>query len=74
VKTEHVQTKVALLSSAGYNHKKWTWHTYSHSEVVNVVTDGKPIIGLGHFFRCSETNEPRRWGLDRTFAKDNGGN
>jgi len=74
VKTEHVQTKTALLTSAGYNHRKWTRHTYSHSDLVTIATNGVPVTGLGHFFRCEETKELRRWGFDITFAKDNGGN
>lgn len=74
MKHEPVQTKTALLPSAGYNGRKATLHTYAHSELVTVTIDRKPVVGLGHYYRCSETNELRRWGFDRTFAKDDGGN
>ncbi len=67
-------TTEALLASAGYNYRKWTKHRYSHSELVTLPTAEGTITGLGHFFRCEETKELRRWGFDRTFAKDNGGN
>lgn len=71
---EPVQTTTATLPSAGYNYRKATYHTYSHSELVMVKIDGQPVVGLGHFFRCSETKELRRWGFDRTLTWDNGGN
>lgn len=74
MKHEAVTTKTALLPSAGYNYRKITRHTYVHSELVTVMSDGAPSVGLGHYFRCAETGELRRWGFDRTFAKDNGGN
>lgn len=69
-----VQTTVAQLSSAGYNYRKFTKHTYSHSEMVTVPSRLKgepPLTGLGHFFRCEETGELRRWGFDAAFPKDN---
>ncbi len=69
-----VQTKRALLASAGYNFRKWTRHVYSYSELVTLQCDGIPTTGLGHFFRCEETGEVRRWGFDSTFAKDDGTN
>ncbi len=71
---EPVQTITALLPSAGYNYRKVTRHTYAHSELATVQIDGRPAVGLGHLFRCSETGALRRWGCDATFAKDNGGN
>lgn len=74
MKNEPVETTIAYLPSSGYNYRKWTWHSYVHSELVTVTVDGSPSVGLGHYFRCKETGELRRWGLDRTFAKDNGGN
>lgn len=74
MKHEPVTTATAMLPSSGYNFKKATYHVYSHSELVTVKVDGASVVGLGHFFRCSETKELRRWGFDRTFAKDNGGN
>lgn len=69
-----VETHTAFLPSAGLNEREATLHTYSHSELVTVKVDGKPTVGLGHFYRCSVTNELRRWGFDVTYAKDNGGN
>lgn len=74
MKIEHVITKRAVLTSAGYNYRKWTKHVYSHSELVTLAVNGTPVTGLGHFFRCEETKELRRWGFDATYAKDNGGN
>lgn len=74
MKHEPVTTTTAVLPSAGYNFRKATRHTYSHSELVTVTIDRQQVVGLGHFFRCSETKELRRWGFDRTFARDNGGN
>jgi hypothetical protein len=68
------QTTFAFLPSAGYNFRKATKHLYNHSELVTLQVDGSPITGLGHFFRCVETNELRRWGFDVTFAKDTGAN
>lgn len=72
----NIETKKALLASAGYNYQKWTKHEYSHSELVTLAghSEGESVTGLGHFFRCTETAELRRWGFDATFAKDNGGN
>ena len=72
----HVTTTRALLTSVGYNHQKWTKHKYSHSELVTLpgASKGETITGLGHFFRCEETGELRRWGFDSTFAKDTGAN
>ena len=74
MKHEPVRTKTALLPSAGYNYQKPTWHMYSHSELVTIGTGATATTGLGHYFRCAETGEMRRWGFDVTFAKDNGGN
>jgi hypothetical protein len=72
----HLITTSALLSSAGYNHQKWTRHKYSHSELVTLpgAKGSAEVAGLGHMFRCEETGELRRWGFDATFAKDNGAN
>jgi hypothetical protein len=64
-----VETKTALLPSAGYNGKKWTRHTYEYSETITITPKrGKPEpqTGVGHFFRCVETGEIRMWGFDRT--------
>ncbi len=68
----HVTTRSALLSSAGYNHQKWTRHKYAHSEIVTLKGSNGDITGLAHMFRCEETGELRRWGFDATFAKDAG--
>lgn len=74
-RTELVQTKMAKLTSSGFNYRKWTRHTYAYSEVVRISRPrGENIVGLAHVFKCSETGELRRWGFDVTFAKDNGGN
>ena len=72
----NVQTTRAVLASAGYNYQKATRHKYSHSELVTLQghSKGETVTGMGHFFRCEETGELRRWGFDVTFAKDNGGN
>ena len=69
-----VQTITAVIPSAGFNMRKATRHRYSHSELVTLQSDGRPTTGLGHFYRCEETNELRRWGFDATFAKDTGAN
>lgn len=68
---QFVETEVALLTSAGYNYRKWTWHKYSHSEVVTIHAKGaaEDVTGLGYFFRCTETGELRRWGFEATYAK-----
>lgn len=72
---EHLETKRALLASAGYNYNKWTRHTYAYSEVITLPRlVGGDVTGLAHYFKCEETGEVRRWGFDRTFARDNGGN
>lgn len=69
---QSVQTTEALLASAGYNYHKWTRHKYSHSELVTLPSSvkGETTMGLGHFFRCQETGELRRWGFEATFAKE----
>jgi hypothetical protein len=71
-----IQTTSAILPSAGYNYRKATRHFYTHSELVTLPTvrAGETVTGLGHFFRCEETKEIRRWGFDVTFAKDTGTN
>lgn len=72
-----VLTTEALLASAGYNYRKWTKHKYSHSELVTLPgsAKGETTTGLGHFFRCAETGELRRWGFEASFrCNDNGGN
>lgn len=64
-----VETKTALLPSAGYNYNKWTKHEYSHSELITLPshkTGGPATTGLGHMFRCAETGELRRWGFEAT--------
>jgi hypothetical protein len=65
-----VSKTVAFLPCNGLNNRKATKHIYSHSELVTV----NRATGLGHFFRCQETGELRRWGFDRTFSKDDGSN
>lgn len=70
----HTQTQDAFLPSAGYNYRRATRHTYVHSALVTVTNEAGPITGLGHFYRCAETGEIRRWGFDVTFAKDTGAN
>lgn len=71
-----VETKTAILPSAGYNFRKTTRHTFAYSELVTLPGPGKKdyVTGMGHFFRCSETGELRRWGFDATYLKDNGAN
>ena len=68
-----VETERAVLASAGYNYRKFTRHTYSHSEMVTIPGErkGENVTGLGHFFRCGETGELRRWGFEAAFPKDN---
>jgi hypothetical protein len=75
-KVDPVETKTATLASAGYNYKKITRHVYAHSEVITIPgpKKGETLTGLGHYYRCEETKELRRWGFDVTFAKDNGAN
>ncbi len=71
----HVQTLSAVLPSAGYNYRKATLHTYVHSALVTITgSNTEKTTGLGHFYRCVETGELRRWGFDVTFAKDTGVN
>lgn len=61
-----VETKTAVLPSAGYNGRKATRHVYVYSEAVVLHPDSShPIHGIGHFFKCTETGEIRRWGFDR---------
>jgi hypothetical protein len=64
----------AYLPSAGLKERRATLHTFSHSDLVTVKVDGRSVTGLGHFYRCTETDEVRQWGFDVTYAKDNGGN
>ncbi len=59
-----VETTEAFLPSHGLNNRKATKHRYSHSESVTKTIDGKPVVGLGHFYRCDETHELRQWGFD----------
>lgn len=67
----NVETTKVYLPSRGLNERRATLHTYSHSELVTLPNG---LVGLGHFFRCEETHELKRYGFDATFAKDNGGN
>lgn len=71
-----VRTEEAFLPSKGLNERRATRHVYSHSELVTLPGEkkGETVTGLGHFYRCSETNELRRWGFDVTYAKDTGAN
>jgi hypothetical protein len=71
-----VQSLVVYLPSKGLNERRSTVHTYSHSELVTLPGEkkGTTVTGLGHFYRCGETNELKRWGFDATYAKDTGGN
>ncbi len=60
-----VHTVEAFLPSPGLNNRKATLHRYSHSEsVMKTVDGGTPVVGIGHFYRCSETGEIRQWGFD----------
>ncbi len=65
MKQQPVQTLEAFLPSHGLNNRKATKHRYSHSEQVTKNIDGKPVVGLGHFYRCTETGELRQWGFDQ---------
>lgn len=72
-----VTTTTVFLPSKGLNERRATKHVYSHSEVITLPARSKESeasTGMGHFYRCTETGELRRWGFDVTFAKDNGGN
>lgn len=53
------------------NEHRATLHTYSHSAIVTLLTLEGPVTGLGHYFRCEETGDIRRWGFDAAFPKDN---
>lgn len=69
-----IVTPQALLPSLGLNERRATLHKYSHSEMVTLPSRAKgepPVTGLGHFYRCEETGELRRWGFDAAFPKDN---
>ena len=60
-----MRTLEAFLPSAGLNERSATLHKYSHSEPI-VIPDGHGgrVRGVGHFYRCTETGETRRWGFD----------
>ena len=60
-----VHTVEAFLPSHGLGNRKATLHKYSHSESVPKRLDGKPVVGIGHFYRCTETGELRQWGFDQ---------
>lgn len=66
-----IVTAQVLLPSLGLNERRATLHKYSHSEMVAIKRNGETITGLGHFYRCDETGELRRWGFDAAFPKDN---
>lgn len=61
----------AYLPSHGLNERRATLHKYEYSEVVTLpAPGGKPgetVTGLGHFYRCADTNELRRWGFDASY-------
>jgi hypothetical protein len=69
-----VENTIVYLPSPGVNERYSTLHEYSHSELVTIKRDGASVTGLGHFYRCTETKELRRWGFDVTYAKDDGAN
>lgn len=66
-----IVTPHALLPSVGLNERRATLHKYSHSEMITIKRNGETLTGLGHFYRCEETGELRRWGFDAAFPKDN---
>ncbi len=71
-----VTTGEAFLPCPGLNNRRATRHVYSHSELVTLPArvGAAAVTGLGHFYRCTETNELRRWGFDATYGKDDGSN
>lgn len=60
-----ITTTEPCLPSPGLGNRRATKHKYSHSEQVTKLIDGRPVVGVGHFFRCSETGELRQWGFDQ---------
>lgn len=58
-----------FLPSRGLGERRATLHVFSHSEVITLRPVGGPITGLAHFYRCTETDELRRWGFDCTLGK-----
>ncbi len=67
-----VSATVVYLPSKGLNERRATKHVYSHSELVTLPAraGSGPVTGLGHFFRCSETGELRRYGFDAAYDKN----
>lgn len=65
MKQQPITTLEAFLPSVGLNNRKATKHKYAYSEQVTKTVDGKAVVGVGHFFRCTETGELRQWGFDQ---------
>ena len=67
-----IHTTDAFLPARGLNNRRATLHRYSHSELVTLpgAERGTTVTGLGHFFRCTETGELRRWGFDALHTKE----
>ena len=55
-------TRVAVLPSAGYGQFRLTKHTYVDTRECRV--GGKDGDAWEHIFRCEETGEERRWGVE----------
>lgn len=56
------KTKTAMLPSAGYGQLTATRHVYV--ETRECISPGPDGLAYEHIFRCEETGEERRWGLD----------
>ena len=61
-----VTTLEVFLPSVGLNERRATLHKYAHSEqITKKGADGKPVTGVGHFYRCTETDTLKQWGFDQ---------
>jgi len=62
-KTPRPQTRTAKLASTGYGKLRFTEHVYV--ETRECVVPGKDPQAWEHIFKCTETGETRRWGLEQ---------
>lgn len=61
-KTPRPVTRVAYLASAGYGQLRFTRHVYVDTR--ECLIKGREPEAWEHVFRCEETGEERRWGLE----------
>ncbi len=62
IKIPRPATRVAVLRSAGYGQPRFTRHVYVDTR--ECVVQGREPEAYEHIFKCEETGEERRWGLE----------